>query len=574
MGTSVAFGGGAKALDFEVSGTVQISPVAVAPAGVTLYVAVADPKIVSHMRTDQAEFDRIAQQIKASGTFFVLSAGKVAEMRTPRGFSETTANVYRAVASALQFAHATGDADSYTDEEYDTTGRYVASYSLDRGNGVWHKTKQKYLSLLGNDASSVNAPRRIVPHVVQSTGPIQLLPDDRLKSIEMVDAVDIEGAQAPVHSTTSISLVAAPAPQRSPKASPDWPALIASMQSTPADRPYGAARSIEALDKARINGLTFDRATKILAEIAKTKRAMLSGVNGTELDAQEKADREKVLGDQSKAFTALAAILREQPETIPLAVQKIKSQAPEADFLIEALGAAATPASERALISLSEVPSLGATRKSRVLMALSRTPRPSEDAIASLEGKLKADPYNELAMLGLGTYSRHLRDEGSAQEAVHIGDLLVDHLKSARQTTEILTSLRAITNSGYSPALPSVLPYVTDGREVVRVAAVRAFQAMDDPRVDGIIAGQLASTRGQDVEISALNAAKVRQPTDTLAHAVETTAASDQDPRVRYHAVELLTSWLGRRPDVRPILEKVASNDAETRIRELAQGAL
>jgi hypothetical protein len=46
------------------------------------------------------------------------------------------------------------------------------------------------------------------------------------------------------------------------------------------------------------------------------------------------------------------------------------------------------------------------------------------------------------------------------------------------------------------------------------------------------------------------------------------------EPRVRYHAVEVLAAWSRRRVDVRSTLERVAKNDTEPRVRDLAQGAL
>jgi hypothetical protein len=50
-----------------------------------------------------------------------------------------------------------------------------------------------------------------------------------------------------------------------------------------------------------------------------------------------------------------------------------------------------------------------------------------------------------------------------------------------------------------------------------------------------------------------------------------TTAA---DPHVRFRAVELLASWLPRHPAVRSVLEQIARDESEPRIREAAQTAL
>ena len=247
---------------------------------------------------------------------------------------------------------------------------------------------------------------------------------------------------------------------------------------------------------------------------------------------------------------------------------------PAADTLIEALGSASTPAAQDSLVRLQASNTTDAALRRRIITALSRTPRPDQSSIHMFEKTLKTDPFSEPALLGLGTYARRLRDGGDSESADSIGGLLVDRLGAATNLRDRLTVLRAITNSGYSPALDRVRPYLTDSENQTRVDAVRALQSMRDPRVDDLIADRLLSDSASEVRISALSAAKVREPTDTLATAVESAASKAADPHVRYRAVEILAQWITRRPDVRPALERVANDDVEPRIRERAQSAL
>jgi HEAT repeat protein len=214
------------------------------------------------------------------------------------------------------------------------------------------------------------------------------------------------------------------------------------------------------------------------------------------------------------------------------------------------------------------------TLRSRVILALSRAPRPSPAAVKALKAMLTSDPFSEQALLGLGTYSRRFRDQGDDKDAAEIGGLLIDRIGAAKSTLQVMTVLRAITNSGYSPAIEKVVPYLTDEREEVRVVAVRALQSMRDPSVDPILAERLQADSSNDVRISALRAAKIREASDVLARAVEAAAIGAQDPHVRYRAVELLIAWAPRRADLRPTLQQVANGEQEQRIRELARGAL
>jgi hypothetical protein len=97
---------------------------------------------------------------------------------------------------------------------------------------------------------------------------------------------------------------------------------------------------------------------------------------------------------------------------------------------------------------------------------------------------------------------------------------------------------------------------------------------MQDAKVDQLIAHSLGSDPSNDVQISAIDAARVREPSDQLAQALASSATGASDPHVRYGAVELMTQWLPLRPDFRATLERVARNDEEERIRERAKAAL
>jgi hypothetical protein len=574
VSSAVSFGPGSNMLDFDFDGLVQITPTAVGPDATTLYIAVANPRIVSRVTGSQPEFDRIASQIGATGCFFTFSGGRVVEMQSPRGLSPTAGNTYREIAAALQFARAARPAARYTAEEYDTTGQYIAEYEQ-QGPLVWSKQKRSYVSILAAKAAPANAPGRVVPQIEKSEGEIHLLADGRAQTIDLRNTVTIQGAQLPVHSITSVSLKAGPS-EPAKKQAPDWAALMSGLVRTGSDEPLGGPATIESLDKARIGLMTFDKAVTGLEEIAKARRgSMTSSVNGASLDADEKTQREQVTEEESKLFIALGAIFREQPETIPRALAKIRAKSPAADTLVEALSAASSPAAQSALIDLAASKALDPLQRNRIFFALSRTPRPDAEAIAALEASLQSDPFNEVALLGLGTFSRRLRDAGDVDKSVTIGDLLVEKLKAAQKTTDRLTALRAVTNAGYAAALPDVIAHLDDGAsDEIRVAAVRAVQSMSDPRVDQILVERMQSDRSSDVRMSALAAAKVRPPNDVLALGVEKTALATPDPHVRYRATELLARWLPARPSLRSTLERLAQTDPEARIRDRAQSAL
>jgi hypothetical protein len=97
---------------------------------------------------------------------------------------------------------------------------------------------------------------------------------------------------------------------------------------------------------------------------------------------------------------------------------------------------------------------------------------------------------------------------------------------------------------------------------------------MRDPRIDGIIAERLTDDSSAQVRISAIEAAKVREPTDPLVSALVDAGMHGDDAHLRYRAVELMADWLKKRPDLRATLDLVAKNDAEEKVRERAKRAL
>ncbi len=572
--SAVSFGEGGSAFDFDLEGIVQIAPTQVTSEAATLYVGIANPRIVSRVSGSQPEFDKVARQIASTGCFFTVSGGRVTEMYAPRGLPSIAANTFREIGAALQFARTIQPNSRYTAEEYDTTGKYVAEYQLVGASGVWSKRRLRYGAILAAKTAPQNVPAQVVPRIDDSRGEIRLLPDGRPQAIELLNVVTVSGAQVPVHSKTSLSLQAGPA-ELAQKSAPTWNSLLAGMVRTAADEPYAEQTTIESLDHARIGDMTFEQAVARFEQLGNAKKGSgAPGPNDRSMDSEEKAHLKKSTEEEATLFIALSAIFREQPSTIAQAVHKIRAKSPATDVLIGALSSASSPAAQQALVDLANAKSTDPAIRDQILMGLVRTPRPDPISIDALKTMLEKDPFSELALLGLGSYSRRLRDAGTIDSANDIGELLIDRLKTAENTSDRLTALRAMVNAGYAPALPHVIPYLTADRVEIRAAAVRSLQSMSDARVDGLLAVRLQSDSSREVRISALGAAKIRVPTDTLAHAVENAATAASDPHVRFRAVEVLAAWKARRPELRAALERIAESDQEARIRDRAKSAL
>jgi hypothetical protein len=575
--STVAFGDQPNPLELNLESRVEVIPIEVTTEAITIHVAMRGPDIESGTAGRRDGLHVVARELEESTCFFVLSGGRVREMRVPRGLSAIAANTYRSLGAGLQFSRSTDNANRYSATEYDAMGKYEAQYQQAGARHLWHKRKERYLELLGPSDRPANAPAAVVPKVVASEGSIRLTADGRPEEVSLRDEVEMRGSQVAVHSTSSLLLQPAPTEpfastrQESGAAAPsvaDLHARFRQADRIAADQPYAVESSPEALDDARIGGLSFSDVVSSLESMDKEKPSTATDHGGApdqgEIDVQKRA----------RLFIALCAILRKKPDAIGLAVAKIRARSPAASVLISALGSASNPAAERALLELSRSKSIGDDLKSHVINALGQTRRPSVLAVEGLKAMLAEDPFSPRVLYGLGTYARHLRDQGKTEEAVAIGELLLARLQAASTSSSLITVLRAIANSGYRPALAKLMPHLEDPRHLVRAAAVRAVQSMPGSEPEDVIASRLQHDTSVEVRLSAIAAARARAPSDQLVRALVDAATSADSPHVRYGAVETMCAWLAKRPDLRGSLLRVANGDQEVRIRQRTRACM
>jgi hypothetical protein len=577
VSTTVAFGSGGDDFDFDVSGGLEVVPVELSSERALLYLSLPDARVVSRIAVSQAELDRLAAELRSSGALFELTGGLLGDLRVPEGMSQMTASTYRQIATALQFAHASDDSKRYTAEETDTTGKYVAEYTLDPDGNSWHKRKLRYVGLLGAESLPADAALRLVPQVLESRGTVQLAADGRPTKVDLLDRMEVNGAQAPVRSTLRIQLEASGAGRLA--APPDLAALLARTKRIASDQPIRDESAVRTLEDAKIGGLAFDTIVQRLEAQANTAKARQQAREAPADDDESaspdrRAKAEQDLREEARLFNALTAWYVKDPRTTLKAVQRIREKSPAADTLLDALGSAATPAAHAALAKLLGRTETSRSLQGRIILSLARSPKPTKEATLALKAVLEHDPLNAGALYGLGTYSRLLRDQGALADARELGEFLIARLSLATAPMSLGTVLRAIANSGYAGALPYVERYLDDPNERARAVAVRALQSMHDARVDALIATRILDDSTK-VRLAALEAAKLREPSVELAQALARVSTQpDTDPHVRYRAVELMVDWLPKRTDLRDTLELIAKNDGEPRVRQIAQAAL
>jgi hypothetical protein len=577
LATTIALANGPKAYDFDLTGKVGLIPVKVTPESVTLHISIPDAAAVSRIPESQSEFDKVTKEMRETGAYFTLTAGRLAELFVPPGQGPMVSTTYRQVASAIQFARPKDESKSYTTHEYDTSGRYVAKYERSPDGRGWLKRKEKYGEFLGAKSAPSDRPIPMVPGVV-SRNEMRLLASGRPESVTLNESVTLEGTQMPLSSTLAIELVALGESAAPPNHS-DLVALLDRAHRVAADEPIGIAPSAEALDAARIGELDFEEILARLEQVANETAPQ------PDLDAEpktdeatpteaERAEQETQVKEDSRLFLALSALLRQKPETVGKVTKAIRAKSAASFALCDALASSSTPEAQKALVGLIDEKGLDPKLRGRVINALTRTPIPTDGSIAALKALIKEDAFNRRAIYGLGSFSRRLRDGGKTKQAKEIGEFLLARLALAKVPMHQVTVLRGIANSGHTAALPKLTPYVSSDQAKVRVAAVRALQAMSDPQVDGILATRMKSDASNDVRVSAIVAAQQREPSAELTNGLASAATDASDATVRFRAVELITRWLPKRPELRSTLERVARQDQEARVRDRAKAAL
>ena len=556
----ITFASSGNLFDFDFRGKAELVPVERSDHGVSILLKLKNCRFVSRVPGTQQQFDALTHQLERPYAF-TLRDGLVTEAFIANDIDPLVAGVQRTLSASLQLARRAAPGDSWTAREYDTTGEYTAEYKAE-GPSVWSKRKTSYLGLLlakGQASAALNAS----PEVLRSDGRIVFDAKARPKSISLNDELALRGAQTPLRSSTAVTLTAA-GERNSDDAALEWAGFRGRATRMAANEPYASRVPQSVLDDAKIEGRTFAQVASRLEQLARKEQRP-----STASDAASAPHDEQSAQEDARLFTALGAIFRRQPESVGKALQKIRARSPARDVFVDALGSADSPEAQRALVSLARGESHELQLRTRALIALSRTGRPTSEATQALIALLDERSLGTQALYGVGSHCRRYREAGETETSTRLGELLVQRLKAATTELRVSEALRAISNSGFQPALTAVRPFLNDPRDQVRVDAVRALRWMDPAQTEALIVQKLAEEQAKAVRLAAIEMLETRPATKTLLAAL-TQATSTEDSHVRHRAVEVMVRWSPKHPELEDTLQRVAQLDPEQRIRDLA----
>lgn len=249
----------------------------------------------------------------------------------------------------------------------------------------------------------------------------------------------------------------------------------------------------------------------------------------------------------------------------------IRAGSPVSGTLLDAMSSASDSLCETALIELRD--STDDHLRKAATYALSRMPRPGSEAIATMKAILIKEPFEPTALYALGSFCKHLRDEGKTGEAAALGEYLVARLAQAREASDKIVALRAIENSSYEPAIKVLPAYFSDADEIVMSAAFKVLRPMKDPGVDSILIGYFKSRAPVAAKVAIMETVRARPASPKMATAL-VAAAGNTEAKVRYQVIAMLSEWLPKLPELRPMLERYALQDPDAGIRNRARDML
>jgi len=464
-----------------------------------------------------------------------------------RDVSPSDQNLLQMIATELQLVQPDSAQPSWTTQERDAAGEYVALYVMPQPDRIM-KRKLKYLYTDG----VAGAPVDTVQVTLDDSGvTFSLGPDGRIQSADgttrmhMELSLDHSGQLAAVTEIHIGNLRSVRAPELIGSLVHAVPNVTSSSIVT--HKPDPAEAQAQADDR-----LLKDHTTEALLTAAFAK------------DAGDTA-----LPDR------LVALFRRRPAAASAAVALLSKNGAQRR-LTDALGIACSGAAIAALSTLAHDTSLSENLRVDAIIAFVQMQHPTVEAM-----RIPADLMDDsnftiqsAARMMSGALARAGRSAHSA-EADTIDNSLICRYRNAEDIRQVIELLGALGNSAGPLVVPVIEEALRDLRAPVRAAAARALRLAPGSEVDRLLASVMDADSSPAARSDAIFAARFRHPlSTTLADAVLLTATSDSVDYVRSDAIALIRQNPAASPSIPETLARVADHDTNAGIRRQAREAL
>jgi HEAT repeat protein len=473
--------------------------------------------------------------------------GELEAIHFRRDVSPTDSNLLQMIATELQFVRPDSAPPSWTAQERDGAGEYLALYVKAQPDRVM-KRKLKYVYTDGVAGAPTNTVQVIVD---QSSVAYSLSSDGEVQTVDGTGRMHME---MPLQGAEKLSTVVEihVGNRRSGRA----PELIGSLA--------------RALPNVKSSSITTHKVDPAEAQALADKR-LLEGHTSESLlaDAFAKDGNDAALADR------LAALFRCRPEAASEAVALLSKNGAQRR-VTDALGVSGSLSSIAALATVARNASFPETLRVDAVVAFVQMQHPSAEAMR-VPADLMLDPnlaVRSAARMMSGALARAGR-VAHPDEADAIDSALIGFYRKADDTRDTIGLLGALGNSAGPAAIPVLEEALHDARVPVRTAAIRALRWAPGPDIDQILASAIEADPDSPVRADAIFAARFRRPIPPqIVDALLIAASSDTVDYVRSNAVALLRQNPTASPRIPQILSHIADNDKNPGIRRQASDAL
>jgi HEAT repeat protein len=270
----------------------------------------------------------------------------------------------------------------------------------------------------------------------------------------------------------------------------------------------------------------------------------------------------------------LEALFRQRPAEIAGAMTFAhKSDRAAAKLVLEALGAAGTPAAQETLCGLAADINASAETRVDAIAALVQPKRPTPSTISQLIRLLDASEptVSKQALYVLGAAGSRSQ-EVDATIAPRIEAELLRRQQHC-QGDACADLLVAMGNLATPALVPAIERSLHDPNAGIRASAARALRKVQDPSADRMIADAMRDDRDPSVRSAAVLAATFR-PIGPLLEPLTHLVEADPVEYVRTNAIEAVASHVGESPLVQHALLAAANSDRSPGVRRLARKIL
>jgi len=426
--------------------------------------------------------------------------------------------------------------------EFDNNGRYEAVYTQN-GKSGWSKKKLAYINGLYTGESNgmlKEAPR---PRLIMSSWNMRFNNGiiDSVSQKEQVKVV-LTGTGAFMGTTAlSIKYVSGARLSKPPLAD------LKNGVTLEASEPFIQKLPVDAMDRQRMEGLTFKKLLDALVDKSRDprKKRLWRAKNDKAADKKQQKDADRWTKDWSVYFAALPAFFRQQPKTIKIAEKEIIKGSPATSSLLGGLASSATLAAQKTLLKLAENSRLDDTVREAAMRNLVQCRSPFIETSEAVKKFYNKGFLASYAVYGTGIIARKLRESGEFDKAAESVRWLAELLKKEKNSDRRRDIFRGLANSAHPLLLEITGNYLNSSDPSDRAGAIDSLRLVKNPGVDKIIIKALdyASEPEKSVRIAAINALSVREKSSRTISTLIKTAQEDPESRVKSAARKLLYTW-------------------------------